>query len=175
VSSAVDFIQQLADLKEGERSALRRLAGQPLDHTVAGFDLFTGRWWPLRQSNARTPRCEVSWLVAKLFAASMIPHLRPESGFGPSLPAVLGECEPQDPPDYHERNRFRTRFDAVICSSLTDIEPRLTWALDQVGRAVLGRVPHGAGIKGIDWALLLDDLSAWDRQFNTDDTWQKAA
>lgn len=167
------FIQRLEDLEEGERSVLRRLAGRPLDETLAGFDLFTGLWWPLREKNQRTPSRDVSWLIAKLLAASSVPHIRPESGCGPSLPAVLGLCEPQDPPEYNGRNRFRSRFDAILCSMLADIEPRLTWALDQIGRAVLGRVPQATGIKGIDWALLLDDLSAWDRQFNRDDTWQQ--
>ncbi len=56
-------------LKEGERSKLRGLAGQPLDHTLPGFDLFTGIWWPLRKKNKAAPRRETSWLLAKLFGA----------------------------------------------------------------------------------------------------------
>jgi hypothetical protein len=174
VTPTVAFIQRLEDLKEGERSRLRRLAGRPLDQTVAGFDLFTGLWWPLREKKQRAPSRDVSWLIAKLLAASSIPHIRPESGCGPSLPAVLGLCEPQDPPDYNESDRFRTRFDAILCSALADIEPRMTWALDQVGRAVQGRIAQARGVQGIDWALLLDDMSAWDRQFNPDDTWQQS-
>ncbi len=167
------FVKRLDNLKEGERSRLRRLAGHPLDTTVEGFDLFTGLWWPLRATNERTPRRELSWLVAKLYGASSVPHVRPESGVAPSLPAILGRCEPTDPPEYKARDRFRTRFDAVICSTLTDIEPRLNWALDEIGRAVSGRIPHAKGVTGIDWALLLDDLSLWDKESNPDDTWQK--
>ena len=172
MSQTLAFIQRLEDLKEGERSRLRRLAGQPLDQSLQGFDLFTGLWWPLRATNERTPRRELSWLITKLFSASSVPHVRPESGGGPSLPAVLGHCEPADPPDYKARDRFRRRFDAVICSSLSDIEPRLAWALDGIGRALADRVPHAGDVTGIDWALLLDDLSLWDREFNADDTWQ---
>jgi hypothetical protein len=29
-------------------------------------------------------------------------------------------------------------------------------------------------VTGIDWALLLDDLSLWDGEFNPADTWQKS-
>ena len=165
MSETIAFIRGLEKLKEGERSRLRRLAGQPLDRTVAGFDLFTGLWWPLRAKNARTPRREPSWLIAKLYSVSNVPHLRPEHEPGPSLPSALGQCEPEDPPEYRERDRFRRRFDAIICSSLSDIEPRLTWALGEIGRAASA---------GIDWALLLDDLSLWDRGYNPEDTAQKS-
>jgi hypothetical protein len=173
MNPTIAFIKRLEALKEGERSCLRRLAGQPLDRTLQGFDLFTGLWWPLRATNERTPRRELSWLVAKLFGASSVPHVPPESGLGPSLPRVLGRCEPSEPPDYKARDRFRRRFDALICSTLSDIEPRLNWALDEVGRAVAGSTPHAKGVTGIDWALLLDDLSLWDREFNPDDSWQR--
>lgn len=171
MSQTVRFIKRLENLKEAERSRLRRLAGQPLDMTLRGFDLFTGLWWPLRATNQRTPRRASSWLVAKLFGASSVPHVRPESGLGPSLPAVLGRYEPTE---YIARNRFRRRFDAVICSTLSDIEPQLGWALSEIVRAVGGRVPHAKNVTGIDWALLLDDLSLWDGEFNPADTWQKS-
>ncbi|MCC7350777.1 MAG: type I-E CRISPR-associated protein Cse2/CasB [Phycisphaerales bacterium] len=165
MSQTLAFIRRLEDLKEGERSRLRRLAGRPLDQTLAGFDLFTGLWWPLRQKSPATPRRETSWLAVKLFGAfgSSVPHVRPEFGNGPTLPAVLGLCEPSDPPEFMARNRFRTRFDAILCAPLSGIEPPLSWALDEIGRAVAGRVPRAAGVKGIDWAQLLDDLSIWDR------------
>ncbi|MGD9854549.1 MAG: type I-E CRISPR-associated protein Cse2/CasB [Planctomycetaceae bacterium] len=174
MSQTVAIIKRLEDLQQGERSRLRRLAGQPLDKTLQGFDLFTGLWWPLRATNERTPRRELSWLIAKLFGASSVPHVRPESGIGPSFPYVLGCCEPTDPPEYKARDRFRRRFDAVICSTLFDIEPRLDWALGEIAKAVAGRVPHVTKVTGIDWALLLDDLSLWDSEFNPDDTWQKS-
>ncbi len=170
MTPTVEFINRLENLKEGERSRLRRLARQPLNKTLQGFDLFTGLWWPLRATNERTPQREISWLVAKLHGAFSVPHIRPELGLGPSLPAVLGKCEPRDDRD---QCRFRTRFDAVICSTLSDIESRLHWGLREIAKAVAGRVAHAESVSGIDWALLLDDLSLWDKEFNADDTWQK--
>ncbi|MCC6240765.1 MAG: type I-E CRISPR-associated protein Cse2/CasB [Phycisphaerales bacterium] len=165
MTSSSAFILKLESLKPGERSHLRRLVGQPPDRTLAGFDLFTGLWWPLRQKNASAPRREPSWLIAKLFGVfgSSIPHVRPEFENGPVLPAVLGACEPNDPPDYRSRNRFRTRFDTILCASLHNLESPLSWALDEIARAIEGRIPWAGGIQGIDWAQLLDDLSIWDR------------
>lgn len=171
------FIRRLEDLKEGERSRLRRLAGRPLDATLQGFDLFTGLWWPLRAHSPGAPRRETSWLVAKLYGAFPIPHVRPESGPGPSLAAVLGKCEPRDE---YGGLRFRTRFDALLCSPLSILEPRLRWALGEVARAVAGRVPRARDIEGIDWVRLLDDLSIWDlgeqhhRQRDVRDDWAEA-
>lgn len=164
--STAHFIKRLKDLKEGERSRLRSLAGRPLDARLDGFDLFTGLWWPLRHESPAAPRREPSWLVAKLFGAfgSAAPHVRPEGqSAGPTLPAVLGLCEPRDPPEFKARDRFRTRFDALLCSPLPALEPHLRWALGEVARAIAGRVPHARGVTGIDWARLLDDLSIWDR------------
>lgn len=121
------FIQRLEDLKEGERSRLRRLAGQPLDATLSGFDLFTGLWWPLREKNKFAPRRETSWLVAKVYGAFPIAHLRSgDKAARPTLARVLGRCEPHD--DYG-RPRFRTRFDGLLCSHLSALEPHLRWAL----------------------------------------------
>jgi len=160
MSQTAEYIKRLSDLQEGERSRLRCLAGRPLDATLQGFDLFTGLWWPLRKKSPATPRREPSWLVAKLFGAFPIPHIRPDSGAGPSLPEVLGRCEPQDEDD---RKRYRTRFDAMLCSSLSSLEPYLHWALGEVARVVAGHVPQARDVKGIDWLQLLDDLSIWDR------------
>ncbi|MBI2889988.1 MAG: type I-E CRISPR-associated protein Cse2/CasB [Nitrospirae bacterium] len=160
MSQTVAYIKRLEDLQEGERSRLRRLAGNPLNATLPGFDLFTGLWWPLRAKNQAAPRRETSWLVAKLYGAFPVPHVRPEQGVGPSLAAVLGLCEPRD-----ERAgpRFRSRFDGLICAPLSALEPHLRWALGEVARAVAGRLPHVRDVAGIDWAQLLDDLSIWDR------------
>ncbi|HUW33650.1 MAG TPA: hypothetical protein VM223_18740, partial [Planctomycetota bacterium] len=36
------------------------------------------------------------------------------------------------------------------------------------------RLTYARNVTGIDWALLLDDLSLWDKEFNPDDTWQKS-
>lgn len=165
MSQTITFIQQLERLKEGERSLLRRLVGQPLDESLAGFDLFAGLWWPLRPS-PKAPRREPSWLVAKLFGAfgSAVPHVLPKGqNARPTLPAVLGVCELRDPPEFKARDRFRTRFDALLCSPLSGLEPHLRWALAEVAKAIAGRVPHARGLTGIDWAQLLDDLSIWDR------------
>jgi hypothetical protein len=160
MSQTAEYIKRLSDLQEGERSRLRCLVGRPLDATLQGFDLFTGLWWPLRAQSPATPRREPSWLIAKLFGAIPVPNIRRDSGAGPSLPEVLGRCEPYDGDG---RKRFRTRFDALLCSSLSSLEPHLRWALGEAARVVAGHVPHARGVKGIDWVQLLDDLSIWDR------------
>jgi len=160
MSQTAEYIRRLTDLQEGELSRLRRLAGLPLDATLQGFDLFAGLWWPLRAKNPATPRREPSWLVAKLFGAFSVPHIRPDSGAGPTLSEVLARCEPLDEDG---RKRFRTRFDALLCSSLSSLEPHLHWALGEVARAVAGHVLHACDVEGLDWVQLLDDLSIWDR------------
>lgn len=160
MSQTAEYIKRLSDLQEGERSRLRRLAGQSLDATLQGFDLFTGLWWPLRAKSPSTPRREPSWLVAKLFVTFRIPHISHDSGTRSSLPEVLGCCEPQDEDG---RKRFRNRFDTLLCSSLLSLEPHLRWALGEVARVVAGHVPNARDVKGIDWVQLLDDLSVWDR------------
>jgi hypothetical protein len=154
-----EFINKLSTLRESDRSLLRGLAGQPLDETLQGFDLFTGLWWPLRQKNPSAPRREPAWLIAKLFWLFQIPNVRPESDDDSSfsLPHVLGRLEPFDERD---RGRFRTRFDAILCSSLSSLEPLLQWALREVAFSVSGR---SQGERRIDWARLLDDLSIWNR------------
>jgi hypothetical protein len=160
MSQTAKYIKKLSALQEGERSRLRRLAGRPLDATLQGFDLFTGLWWPLRAESPATPRREPSWLVAKLFGALRVPHIRPGSGAGASLPEVLGRIEPRDGDG---RKRFRTRLDTLLCSALFCLEPHLRWALGEVAWGVAGHVPHARDVKGIDWVQLLDDLSIWDR------------
>ena len=154
-----EFIGKLARLKHGELSRLRALAGRPLDQTVAGFDLFTGQWWPLREQSAYAPRRATSWLVAKLYASHGIPHIRDESGRGPVLAEVLGRREPRDrKPTADAHRRYRDRFDALLQSPLSGLEPHIGWALSEVSEAVEQRQ-----CSGIDWAQLLDDLSIWDR------------
>jgi CRISPR type I-E-associated protein CasB/Cse2 len=160
VSQTIAYIKRLEALQEGDRSRLRGLAAKPMDESLSGFDLFTGLWWPLRAKSPATPRREPSWLVAKLYGSFPIPHDRPDTGEKPTLPAILGRCEPYDPPDYKARDRFRRRFDALLCSRLSALEPHLRWALGEIARAVAVRVPD---VTGIDWAQLLDDLSIWDR------------
>lgn len=84
MSQTAEYIKRLSALQEGERSRLRRLSSRSLDTTLQGFDLFTGLWWPLRVKSPATPRREPSWLVAKLFGAFRVPHVRPDSGAGPT-------------------------------------------------------------------------------------------
>lgn len=171
MNQTAEYIKKLSALQEGERSRLRRLAGRPLDATLLGFDLFTGLWWRLRAKSPATPRREPSWLVAKLFFAFHVPHIRPDSDTRPSLPEVLGRCEPHDKDD---RKRFRTRFDALLCSSLSSLEPHLRWALGEVAKAAAGHVPQARDVKGLDWVQLLDDLWHWDGEYNTEHTQQKS-
>jgi hypothetical protein len=147
MSQTEQFIRRLEALKEGERSRLRRLAGQRLDESVPGFDLFTGLWWPLRQKSPVAPRRETSWLVAKLYGAVRVRHVPQDCAF---LPVVLGKCEPRNA---FARQRYRRRFDALLQAPLAAIEPGLRWALSVVARRA----------SGVDWVRLLNDLSKWDR------------
>ena len=151
MSGAREFVQRLEALQEGERSRLRRCAGTPLHETVAGFDLFTGLWWPLRETNAAAPRREPSWLVAKLHASFDVPHI----DGGPRLPAVLGAREPAEA---RAAKRFRDRFDALLQTPPVILEPPLRWTLSAVAEAV-----EAKAISGLDWVQLLDDLSIWDQ------------
>ena len=146
------FIRRLEALKEGERSRLRRLADQPLNQSLSGFDLFTGLWWPLRQKNRAAPRKETSWLIAKLFGVFPIPHT---VGDEATFPTIMGNCEPRDESG---QKRYRARFDAFLQAPLSGLEPHLHWAL----RVVDGAVDRKQ-CPGLDWAQLLDDLSIWDR------------
>ncbi|HRU05395.1 MAG TPA: type I-E CRISPR-associated protein Cse2/CasB [Candidatus Brocadiia bacterium] len=143
------FIARLETLKPGDLARLRQHAGRPLDESLNGFDLFTGLWWPLRQTSPETPERRSSWLVAKLFGAFPMPH-----SSGVSLPSALAGLEPREE---RERARFRRRMDALLSSSLANLEPRLRWALGVVWANDFARQ------RGVDWAQLLDDLSAWDR------------
>ena len=155
MSATAEYIQRLEALKEGERSRLRRLAGRPLDETLPGFDLFTGLWWPLREKGKNAPRRETSWLVAKLYGSYPITHVPSEPSRETELQPILGMCEPKDE---RGRQRYRRKFDALLCSSLSGIEPHLSWALSVAAGAVrIGKAP------GLDWVRLLDDLSIWDR------------
>ena len=154
MSQTAAFIARLTDERlfgPGERARLRALAGRGLNESTPGFDLFTGLWWPLRQKNQAAPRREVAWLVAKLYAACSIRHVRPEGGKGPPLAQVFGGFEPREP-------HLKARFDALLCTPLSGLEPHLRWALSVVARAV---AHHRA--PGLDWVQLLDDLSVWDR------------
>ncbi len=135
----------MANLKAGDLGLLRTHAGQGLNETVDGFDLFTGLWWPLRAKNKAAPRREVAWLVAKLYAFRPVPQTP-----GKTLACRLGRCRP----DKDIEKRFRQRFDRMLTLPLGKMESDLRWALDLVDSKDIG----------IDWVRLSDDLSVWERE-----------
>lgn len=149
------FIKRLTSLKEGDRSCLRKHYGSPLDSTPTGFDLFTGIWWPLRKKSPAVPKRETSWLVTKLYGAFPVPHVSNAHGrVAPTLPHILGMSEPREE---NAGRRFRRRFDRLICSNLSGLEPHLRWALSVADNAVKGKK-----FSGLDWVGLLNNLSIWD-------------
>lgn len=146
MSATRQYIDVLTRLKTGELGLLRTHAGQGLEETVDGFDLFTGLWWPLRKDNPKAPRRGVAWLIVKLYAFCPIPQSP-----GETLAYQLRQCQPNNDP---ARERFRQRFDGMLILPLDRIEPALRWALDQIA---------SAGRK-LDWVQLTDDLSFWERE-----------
>jgi hypothetical protein len=140
------YIGALARLKPGDLGLLRIHAGQGLDETVNGFDLFTGLWWPIRQTSPKAPRRGVAWLVAKLYA------FRPlEYASGYTLARGLRRCRPRDE---KARLRFDQRFDQLLTLPVGGVEPTLRWALDELAE----------GNYELDWVRLTDDLSKWERE-----------
>jgi CRISPR type I-E-associated protein CasB/Cse2 len=154
MSQTEEFIRRLQALKEGERSRLRRLVGKPLDETLHGFDLFTGLWWPIREKTPRAPERRSAWLVAKLYAAFPVPHMRKGHA---ELARVLGQSERSLRKEF-DRKRIRRRFDALLQTPLSGLEPHLWWALSILHSGV-GRKQ----VRGLDWVRLLDDLRLWVR------------
>mgnify|MGYP001587770095 CR=1 FL=1 len=146
MTATEQYINVLTSLKTGELGLLRTHAGQGLDETVDGFDLFTGLWWPLRQKNERAPRREVAWLIAKLYAFRPI-----ENSSGETLACQLRRCQPNEE---KARDRFRQRFDRMLILPLDKIEPALRWALDLLDSKDMR----------LDWAKLTDDLSSRERE-----------
>uniref|UniRef100_A0A7V4LDT8 Type I-E CRISPR-associated protein Cse2/CasB n=1 Tax=Desulfobacca acetoxidans TaxID=60893 RepID=A0A7V4LDT8_9BACT len=144
MTATEEYIAKLAQMKPGELGLLRTHAGQGLDESVDGFDLFTGLWWPLRQKNERAPRREVAWLIAKLYACRPIPHSP-----GETLARQLSQCQP-----HKEKERFTQRFDRMLAKPLGKLEPHLRWALDLLAAKNLK----------LDWVKLTDDLSIWERE-----------
>lgn len=146
MTATEQYIEVLSELKSGDLGLLRTHAGQGLDETVNGFDLFAGLWWPLRQKNQRAPRREVAWLVAKLFAAYPI-----QQSTGRTLARQLRAVQPVKG---SERVRFEQRLDRMLTLPLQDIETSLLWALDLIASKDLS----------LDWVQLTDDLSIWERE-----------
>jgi hypothetical protein len=140
------FIESLTRMKAGDLGLLRTHAGQALNESVDGFDLFTGIWWPLRQKNERAPRREVAWLITKLYAFRPIMQSSQEL-----LPSQLKRCQPKNDT---ERKRFQSKFDELLTLPLDKIEPALQWALEEIA----------AHDRKIDWVILTDELSIWERE-----------
>ncbi|MGH9433415.1 MAG: type I-E CRISPR-associated protein Cse2/CasB [Terriglobia bacterium] len=140
------YVEVLTHLKSGELGLLRDHAGQGLDQSVDGFDLFAGLWWPLRAKNQKAPRRGVAWLIAKLYAFRPIEHSPDET-----LAYQLGRCRPAK---NTEVERFEQRFDRMLTLPIDRIEPALQWALDLIASKHLK----------LDWVSLTNDLSIWERE-----------
>ena len=146
MSSTDEFIKAISALKSGDLGLLQTHAGQGLDESVDGFDLFAGLWWPLRQKNRRAPRREVAWLIAKLYAFCSVEH-SPNQTFA----CQLSYCLPEKP---QNQNSFIERFDSLLTLSLDKVEPALQWALQKLA----------SNHRKIDWVKLTDDLSRWENE-----------
>jgi CRISPR type I-E-associated protein CasB/Cse2 len=129
------------------------MTAKSLNEAVRDFDLFTGLWWPLRDS-PRAPERQSAWLVARLYGVFPLRHVQHANNH---IALMLGRLE-KALPNRFERERFRRRFDALLQSSLSESEPHLRWALSGI-REALGRKQ----VEGVDWVRLLDDLRLWVR------------
>jgi len=144
--STAEYIAELTRRKPGDLGLLRTCGGQGIDKSSQAFDLFAGLWWPLRQKSQRTPRREVAWLIAKLFAFCPL-----RQSPGDTLARQLARCQPRAGP---ERARFQKRFDHMLMVPVSDMEVPLRWALTQIA----------ASRSGLDWVQLTDDLSRWEHE-----------
>lgn len=146
MTATEEYVARLTSLKVGERGLLRAHAGQRLDESLQGFDLFAGLWWPLRQKNQRAPRREVAWLIAKLYASCPM-----DQSYGAALADQLRKSRPREEPG---RSRFAEKFDRMLRLPIGQIEPALRWSLDWVADRE----------RKLDWVMLTDDLSRWERE-----------
>lgn len=146
MTSTEQYIKVLTNLKSGDLGLLRTHAGQDLDESVDGFDLFAGLWWPLRKKNQSAPRREVAWLVAKLYASCPIEH-----SHGEALACQIRRCQPTEK---KARKRFRQKFDEMLTLPLGKLEPALRGALGVIASKNMN----------LDWVRLTDDLSLWERE-----------
>lgn len=140
------YVDVLTHLKSGELSLLRDHAGQGLDESVDGFDLFAGLWWPLRAKNQLAPRRAVAWLIAKLYAFRSIEHSP-----GQTLAWQLGRFRKDKA---SEKDPVARRLDTMLTLPIDKIEPALQWALDLIASQDLK----------VDWVKLTNDLSIWERE-----------
>lgn len=148
------FIKRLSSLKEGDLGILRSHAGLELDESLQGFDLFTGIWWPLRnksnESNGWAPKRRVSWLITKLYAQYPFQQY---SEF--TLAKQLKQCMLTLKGD--DSKRYQSRFDQILLSQFSQLEPHLCWALSSI------RQKFGEEAK-FNWVQLTNDLSNWDKE-----------
>lgn len=143
-SGTAKYVRILEKLKPGELGLLRSHAGQGLDESVEGFDLFAGLWWPLRQQKGGPPpRREVAWLIAKLYAFAPIPH-SPGDAFASQMRRCLPNTDPA-------REQFGERFDRLLALPLERLEPALQWGLGKIASQNLK----------LDWVKLSGDLARW--------------
>ncbi len=156
-----EFIQRLKNLKEGELGLLRSHAYKRLDTSVNGFDLFTGIWWPLREKSQRAPKRDVAWLITKIYASLPIPDSEDTSS---RFAHILGILRTKEPLEYE---RYCTKFDMLLEAPLNGIEAQLSQWLSVISDAV--KREH---IAGLNWVMLINDLSAWDRE-STKVKWAK--
>lgn len=146
--STISFIKSLENLGEGDLGLLRQHRGSPLDESLAGFDLFTGLWWPLRSKNKAAPRREIAWLIAKLYAEFRFGQKNMET-----LPHVMGNiCRVLDP---KKKKQAIARFDALLTLEVMRLEAPLA--------TVLG-ILKSQRRDSLDWTALTDDLSIWERE-----------
>lgn len=144
MSPTEQFIARLKKLKAGDLGLLRTHAGQGLDESLEGFDLFTGLWWPLRQKGQKAPRREVAWLIAKLYAFRPIPHAPDET--------LARQLSCRQPNEKKSKERFQQKFDGMLLLPLDKLEP----ALQQAIRSITSNK--------LDWVRLTNDLSWWERE-----------
>jgi hypothetical protein len=174
VTPTEQYVEVLTHLKSGQLALLRRHAGQGLDQSVDGFDLFAGLWWPLRAKNQRAPRRAVAWLIAKLYAFRPVEHSP-----GQTLAWQLARCRDDTVAAVSDRRRrseidaaravsdrrrrseidatirpVAQRFDGLLTLPLAKVEPALRWALDLIASERLK----------VDWVRLTNDLSIWERE-----------
>ena len=114
MTATEQYVEGLTRLKSGDLGRLRTHAGQGLDETVDGFDLFAGLWWPLRKQSERAPRREVAWLIAKVYAFCPIPHSP-----GDTIARQLRKCQPTSG---SARERFPQRFDDMLGLPLANLD-----------------------------------------------------
>ena len=141
MTATEQFVDVLRRLKTGELGLLRTHAGQGLDESVHGFDLFSGLWWPLRKNSPRAPRREVAWLIAKLYASCPIPQSP-----GDTLAGQLRLCRAD------QNDRLEQRFDRMLILPINRIEPALQWAIGCIA----------SSSRKLDWVQLAKDLSMWE-------------